>query len=129
MSAGEWMPVKEFPVTEAVVVGSVVTDNGAGSILNADAITERTLGIVIEGQATVGENASVQLAGLFEFARVDGTGTPIVVGDRLSPSAVDGIMIVHNELVGTVYAAKALAGATTVTTIPVLIAEGRADNA
>jgi len=98
--------VKEYTTGEAIKEGDLVTVVG-GVLLMADAVTEKPVGIATEA-AISGAKCSVQVDGVYNYARTDGSGTTIAPGDMLSPSATDGVMVAHAGTATHVYAAQSL---------------------
>lgn len=76
---------------EAIPEFRAVTVDGSGNMIMTDAVTERTYGVSYRTAAS-GDPISVVTSGPC-FCRVDGSGTAIVKGDRLTPSATDGVLV------------------------------------
>lgn len=102
---------KEYTTGEAIVEGALVTVVG-GVLLMADAVTENPIGIATEAVAS-GAKCTVQVEGVYNYARVNGNSSNIAVGDLLSPTTTDGILVKHAGTATHRYAAKALAAVTT----------------
>jgi hypothetical protein len=123
-----------FTILEAIEKGDALTYNSTSDgFERADAVTEEVHAIALEtvtsAEFSAGRTrASMQLSGVVEYAKVDGSGTAVEKFDKLSPSTSDGKLVKHAGTSTHVYAAKALADIAADGVIPVfLFSEQRAE--
>lgn len=116
-----------FTILEAIEKGDALTYNASSNgFERADAVTEEVHAIALEtvtsAEFSAGRTrASMQLDGVVEECKVDGSGTAVEKFDKLSPSATDGVLVKHAGTSNHVFAARALADISTNGKIPVLL--------
>ena len=117
-----------LPAGEALVPFRAVIASSATAIFS-DAVTERVLGITHESaDVASGDDATIVVGGVYK-CRVDGSGTAIAVGDPLTPSATDGVLVKNAGTATHQPCAIAQEAATTVATIEVQLTPGLPPNA
>lgn len=116
-------PVKEFTVGATAITEGMTVTVQAGVLEPTNATTEIPIGIAIM-DAAAGAKCSVQLSGKYEEALADGSGTAIAVGDLLSPSATNGVLVKHAGTLNHTYAAKAIEALAANGRVAVLILAG-----
>lgn len=121
-------------ITTQVEAGEALTPYSAvimssATAINADAVTERVFGIVYENQtAADGDDVTIVVGGKY-LCRVDGSGTAIAVGDQLTPSSTDGVLVTNAGTSTHQPCAIALEATDEAAVIEVLLTPGAQPNA